>query len=192
MAFLLPILENLVRGTKSESEEAEDLEVKEIIELGLVHTLIISPTRELAIQIYDVLAEFQKKLEFFGVCCYFGGKKKMEMKQGDVSHIVVATPGRISDILQTGIDDRENKFKNLRYLVLDEADRLLDSNFQQSVKEIVLKLPKQRRTGLFSATLTSKKIEDLIKVGLRNPAIIKLSVINLSLISFLEKRRKST
>lgn len=61
-------------------------------------------------------------------------------------------------------------------MVLDEADRLLDSNFQLEVKDVILKLPKQRRTGLFSATLTSKKIEELIKVGLRNPAVIKLSV----------------
>lgn len=60
--------------------------------------------------------------------------------------------------------------------MLDEADRLLDSNFQLEVKDVILKLPKQRRTGLFSATLTSKKIEELIKVGLRNPAVIKLSV----------------
>ena len=59
---------------------------------------------------------------------------------------------------------------------MDEADRLLDSNFQLELKDIILKLPKQRRTGLFSATLTSKKIEDLIRVGLRNPAVIKLSV----------------
>lgn len=172
---MLPVLENLIRG-KNSTEEDEESEVKENLDLGLVHSLIISPTRELAIQIYEVLSEFQKELEFFGVTCYFGGKKKMEMKSGETSHIIVATPGRINDVLQAGIDDKENKFRLLRYLILDEADRLLDSNFQQSVKDIILQLPKQRRTGLFSATLTSKKIEDLIKVGLRNPAVIKLSV----------------
>lgn len=146
----------MVRAINKDPEEEEN-EVKEHLDLGFVHSLIISPTRELAIQIYEVLEEFQKKLGFFGICCYFGGKNKQEMKSGEVSHIIVATPGRINDILQTGIDEKTNKFKNLKYLVMDEADRLLDSNFQQSVKEIVLKLPKQRRTGLFSATLTSKK-----------------------------------
>lgn len=59
---------------------------------------------------------------------------------------------------------------------LDEADRLLDSNFQQELKNIILKLPKQRRTGLFSATLSSQKLDDLIKVGLRNPVIVRLTV----------------
>lgn len=175
---MLPLLENLIRGNNAteEEEDTEVNEVKENLEGGFVHSLIISPTRELAIQIYDVLSAFQKELKFFGVTCYFGGKNKMEMKTGETAHIIVATPGRINDIIQTGIEDKDNTFKLLRYLVLDEADRLLDSNFQQSLKDIVLQLPKQRRTGLFSATLTSKKIEDLIKVGLRNPAVIKLSV----------------
>lgn len=64
----------------------------------------------------------------------------------------------------------------------DEADRLLDSNFHQELKAIILKLPKQRRTGLFSATLSSQKLDDLIKVGLRNPVIVRLTV-NFFLIS---------
>jgi ATP-dependent RNA helicase DDX55/SPB4 len=80
-------------------------------------------------------------------------------------------------LLQGLFKNKSTYYRDLKYLVLDEADRLLDSNFQQEIKDIILKLPKQRRTGLFSATLTSKKIEDLIKVGLRNPAVIKLSVI---------------
>lgn len=70
---------------------------------------------------------------------------------------------------------------NFLFLVLifankDEADRLLDSNFHHELKAIILKLPKQRRTGLFSATLSSQKLDDLIKVGLRNPVIVRLTV----------------
>lgn len=61
-------------------------------------------------------------------------------------------------------------------LIIDEADRLLDSNFNQELKAIILQLPKQRRTGLFSATLSSQKLDDLIKVGLRNPVIVRLTV----------------
>lgn len=63
-----------------------------------------------------------------------------------------------------------------KYFYLDEADRLLDSNFNQELKSIILQLPRQRRTGLFSATLSSQKLDDLIKVGLRNPVIVRLTV----------------
>lgn len=165
LAFLIPVI-NQYLSTKA----TEDLEAG-------IYCLIITPTRELAIQIYTIIAEISKHLNSFGVSCYFGGKKKSELTSGDAeTRVVVATPGRLNDILKEFANPGDSKFKNLEYLVLDEADRLLDSNFQSEVKQILLKLPKQRRTGLFSATLTSKKIADLIKVGLRNPAIIKLSV----------------
>ena len=86
--------------------------------------------------------------------------------------IIIATPGRLISHLSSGT----LKLDQLEHLVLDEADRLLDSNFQQELKNIILKLPKQRRTGLFSATLSSQKLDDLIKVGLRNPVIVRLTV----------------
>lgn len=173
MAFLLPVIESLMRDKKNGDDEEHE---EEPLSDDKVYCLIISPTRELAIQIYDVLCSIQEKIGYFGVQCYFGGEKKLLMEQGNGNHITVSTPGRINDILKTSINDHVNKYNKLKYLVLDEADRLLDSNFQYELKDIVLQLPKQRRTGLFSATLTSKKIEDLIKVGLRNPAVIKLSV----------------
>jgi len=122
------------------------------------------------------------------VRCNTGGKKGEELACGEGRHIIVATPGRINALL---LDDQKTKstlYRELKYLVLDEADRLLDSNFQLEVKDVILKLPKQRRTGLFSATLTSKKIEELIKVGLRNPAVIKLSVSGIFLVNRQEKR----
>jgi superfamily II DNA/RNA helicase len=122
------------------------------------------------------LAVFQKELGNFGINCHFGGKKGEILSQGEGRHIIVATPGRINALLLDDVTNKSTQYRDLKYLVLDEADRLLDSNFQLEVKDIILKLPKQRRTGLFSATLTSKKIEELIKVGLRNPAVIKLSV----------------
>lgn len=138
--------------------------------------LIISPTRELALQIYEVAIKLSEFIDFLGVKCHFGGKNKSEVTKGEVHHLIIATPGRLREIIDDVSNPSDLKFKNLQYLVMDEADRLLDSNFQGDLKQIVLRLPKQRRTGLFSATLTSKKIEDLIKVGLRNPVVIKLSV----------------
>lgn len=141
-----------------------------------VYALILTPTRELAIQIFEVLKVFQEKLNLFGIECNFGGKSGQELSSGEGRHIIVSTPGRINSLLLENVQNKSTLYRDLKYLILDEADRLLDSNFQMEVKDIILKLPKQRRTGLFSATLTSKKIEDLIKVGLRNPAVIKLSV----------------
>lgn len=142
----------------------------------LVYALILTPTRELALQIFDILKIFQEKIGSFGVKCNSGGKKGEELSCGEGKHIIVATPGRINALLLEDQKSKSTLYRELKYLVLDEADRLLDSNFQLEVKDVILKLPKQRRTGLFSATLTSKKIEELIKVGLRNPAVIKLSV----------------
>ena len=107
-----------------------------------VYALIITPTRELAIQIFEVLAVFQKQLENFGIRCHFGGKKGEDLSQGEGRHIIVATPGRINSLLLDDVANKSTQYRDLKYLVLDEADRLLDSNFQLEVKDIILKLPK--------------------------------------------------
>ena len=167
LAFLLPVLQNILADLDDEATT---------IDPENVYALVLTPTRELAMQIFEVLKIFSEKLGSFGVKCNFGGKKGQELSSGEGRHIIVATPGRINSLLLDDISNKSTQYRDLKYLILDEADRLLDSNFQNEVKDIILKLPKQRRTGLFSATLTSKKIEELIKVGLRNPAVIKLSV----------------
>lgn len=88
-------------------------------------------------------------------------------------HIVVATPGRLDDIMnRMGM---QFKVKELEVLVLDEADRLLDLGFHVSITNIISRLPKQRRTGLFSATLT-RQVNELLKAGLRNPSKISVKV----------------
>ena len=167
LAFLVPIINNYLVQYRS----VEDKESSEVF------CLIISPTRELAIQIYDVSLFFQKRLKNFELTCKYGGQSNEIKSSGEGPKIIIATPGTINDIIKESRESRKFIFNSLQYLVLDEADRLLDSNFHQEVKEIILGLPKQRRTGLFSATLTSKKVENLIKAGLRNPVMIKLSVI---------------
>lgn len=86
-------------------------------------------------------------------------------------HLIIGTPGRLWEI----IEQEAVSLKNIEILILDEADRLLDLDYDDKVNYIVDKLPRQRRTGLFSATMTTK-VEGLIKAGLRNPVYISVKV----------------
>ena len=86
---------------------------------------------------------------------------------------MIGTPGRIEQM----VTQREFYTKEMEVLILDEADRLLDMGFQTSLDNILNRIPKQRRTGLFSATQTSK-IADLARAGLRNPVKISIKVEN--------------
>ncbi|RXM92173.1 ATP-dependent RNA helicase DDX55 [Acipenser ruthenus] len=88
-------------------------------------------------------------------------------------NIIIATPGRLEDMFRRKADglDLASSVKTLDVLVLDEADRLLDMGFEASLNTILGYLPKQRRTGLFSATQT-QEVENLVRAGLRNPVRI--------------------
>jgi superfamily II DNA/RNA helicase len=173
---LIPIFEKLLKD--ADKIESDD-----------VKALIISPTRELAYQIYKVASKFSEALGKIGVKCSFGqsgekdgadSKKESEFAKSG-QNILIITPGRLADALK----ENTLNLKNIEFLILDEADRLLDSNFQQELKNIILQLPKQRRTGLFSATLSSQKLDELIKVGLRNPVIVRLTV------NYFDSRKKT-
>ena len=114
--------------------------------------LVISPTRELANQTNDVavkLAKFCPKT-ISSVCLYGGVAKEpqMEILRRQNPSIVVATPGRLVDIL----DSEGTTLNNVRILVLDEADRMLDMGFEEQMRQIVKRLTKPHQTMLFSAT----------------------------------------
>ncbi|XP_010220449.1 PREDICTED: ATP-dependent RNA helicase DDX55 isoform X2 [Tinamus guttatus] len=165
LAFVIPILEILLRR-------------EEKLKKMQVGALIITPTRELAIQIDEVLSHFTKHFPQFSQILLIGGRNPME----DVEkfkehggHIIVATPGRLEDLFRRKADglDLASCVKSLDVLVLDEADRLLDMGFEASLNTILDFLPKQRRTGLFSATQT-QEVENLVRAGLRNP--VRISV----------------
>ena len=167
LAFVLPIVNQILKNPISSKMDTR--------------ALIVSPTRELALQINAVVEAFTKALgnKMTSVCLIGGVSNKK--KGGQVlteetgRNIVVATPGRLVEIIQNKVQGFQLNQKDLHYLVLDEADRLAENNFYEEIKNIILALPKQRRTGLFSATLTSAKMEELIKLGLRNPVVIKQS-----------------
>ncbi|XP_071641919.1 probable ATP-dependent RNA helicase DDX55 homolog isoform X2 [Temnothorax longispinosus] len=139
-----------------------------------VGAIVVSPTRELATQISEILIKFLEKIPSLTQVLLVGGvtlKKDAEkLKKG--ANIIVATPGRLEDILSNRTSINLNLcVKSLEFLVLDEADRLLDLGFSATLDSILSYLPRLRRTGLFSATQT-KELQQLIRAGLRNPALI--------------------
>jgi ATP-dependent RNA helicase RhlE len=111
--------------------------------------LILAPTRELALQIVDDLNELAHARALSVACVYGGAGIERQMKLARRAHIIVATPGRLEDILQR----RAITLEHVKMLVLDEADRMLDMGFRPAVDRIVAKTPRSRQTLFFSATL---------------------------------------
>jgi len=143
-AFTLPILQ-LMYNNKKDSDKPR--------------CLILAPTRELAAQIGDSIRNYGSFTNFRSTVI-FGGVKQFSQER-DLANgveIIIATPGRLLDLLEQGIV----KLKEIEYLILDEADRMLDMGFISDIRKIVDKLPKNRQTLFFSATM-SKPIEKLAK-----------------------------
>ncbi|XP_054298663.1 ATP-dependent RNA helicase DDX55 isoform X1 [Pongo pygmaeus] len=165
LAFVIPILEILLRR-------------EEKLKKSQVGAIIITPTRELAIQIDEVLSHFTKHFPEFSQILWIGGRnpgEDVERFKQQGGNIIVATPGRLEDMFRRKAEGLHlaSCVRSLDVLVLDEADRLLDMGFEASINTILEFLPKQRRTGLFSATQT-QEVENLVRAGLRNP--VRVSV----------------
>ena len=111
--------------------------------------LILAPTRELALQIVDDFSELAHARALSVACVYGGAGIERQMKLARRAHIIVATPGRLEDILQR----RAITLEHVKILVLDEADRMLDMGFRPAVDRIVARTPRSRQTLFFSATL---------------------------------------
>ncbi|KAJ3297434.1 ATP-dependent RNA helicase dbp4 [Borealophlyctis nickersoniae] len=154
LAFLIPVLECLFRAKWSQ--------------LDGLGALIISPTRELALQIFEVLRKVGK-LHSFSAGLLIGGKDlKAEQERVSRMNILVCTPGRL---LQHMDQTPDFSCDNLQLLVLDEADRILDCGFEKTLNAIVANLPKTRQTLLFSATQT-KSVRDLARLSLKDPEYV--------------------
>ncbi|THV90002.1 P-loop containing nucleoside triphosphate hydrolase protein [Aureobasidium pullulans] len=159
LAFIVPVLENLHRK-QCVGQDAG---------LG---AMIIAPTRELAIQIFDVLVKIGRKGHLFSAGLVIGGKSLQEEQNALARmNIVVCTPGRmLQHLSQTALFSVDN----VQMLVLDEADRILDMGFQRDLDAILEYLPKDRQTLLFSATQT-KRVSDLARLSLRDPEYVSTS-----------------
>ena len=156
-AFAIPILQNLYhKNTKNHQIKA----------------LILTPTRELAIQIEESFKAYGRHLPLKTLVIFGGvkqGAQEQALKNG--VDILVATPGRLLDFINQGIIS----LKNLEIFVLDEADRMLDMGFVDDINKIITFLPKERQTLLFSATMPPK-IRQLAARLLVNPEQISLAV----------------
>lgn len=169
-AFTLPILHQMMvsLNSKNRKENQEDTPDKHRPRL---QALILSPTRELAHQIEENLKTYGKELPFT-TTAVVGGlpiKKQIKALQGGVD-ILVATPGRLLDLLNRKVLD----LRQVKYFVLDEADRMLDMGFIYDVSEIAKKVNRNRQTLLFSAT-TSPEILQLSSVLLNKPERVSIS-----------------
>lgn len=156
LAYLLPLIERILKG--SDEEEAVALKA-----------VVVSPTRELAMQIQACLEELhvvESVLLIGGVDIELDKSRLM----ASTPRVVIGTPGRLGELFKQGVV----KTKAVDMLVLDEADRLLDLGFADALQSIIGCLPKQRRTALFSATM-SDALDELIRTGLRNPVRVTVS-----------------
>jgi ATP-dependent RNA helicase RhlE len=150
-AFLLPILERLLNRPP-----------------GRIYALVLTPTRELALQADGFLRQLGRHTGLHGAAVYGGvgmGPQESALRGG--AEIVVATPGRLLDHMSRGYVD----FRSLEILVLDEADRMLDMGFLPDVRRIVDRLPRHRQTMLFSATMPPEVVR-LSRDFLREPKMV--------------------
>ncbi|XP_061579027.1 ATP-dependent RNA helicase DDX18 [Cololabis saira] len=126
--------------------------------------VILSPTRELAMQTYGVMKELMTHhVHTYGLIMGGSNRSAEAQKLANGVNILVATPGRLLDHLQ---NTPGFMFKNLQCLIIDEADRILEVGFEEELKQIIKLLPKRRQTMLFSATQT-RKVEDLARISLK-------------------------
>lgn len=155
-AFVLPILDRLSHKKPQKRKS--------------IKALILTPTRELAVQIEDCVKEYSRFLDTKTLAVYGGVRIQNQIRSLHKGvDIVVSTPGRLMDHMDRGSID----LRQVEVLVLDEADRMLDMGFVRDVKEIIKEIPKDRQTLLFSATV-SHDIKKLASGIMQNPETIQI------------------
>ncbi|XP_030544725.2 DEAD-box ATP-dependent RNA helicase 46 isoform X1 [Rhodamnia argentea] len=136
--------------------------------------LVLSPTRELATQIQDEAVKFAKSSKISCVCLYGGAPKAPQLRDIDRgADIVVATPGRLNDILEM----KRISLSQVSYLVLDEADRMLDMGFEPQIRKIVRDVPARRQTLMYTATWP-KEVRKIAADLLVNPVQVNIGNVD--------------
>ena len=136
--------------------------------------LILAPTRELACQILDEAQKFGRPIGIRSVCCYGGSPKYQQIQALERGvECVIATPGRLNDLIEM----RKANLSSVRFVVLDEADRMLDMGFEPQIRSIMKTVPSKRQTLLFSATWP-KEIQKLAFDFLSDPIQINVGNVN--------------
>lgn len=157
LAFLIPAVELLLNQTNSNKKT----ETNESVQI-----LILTPTRELAMQLYNLAKDLLKDNGTICALIIGGGNRKKEAKSlsSGTIKLIVATPGRLLDHM---LNTKNFIYSNIKMLVIDEADKILKIGFEDELRAIIDKIPKKRQTLLFSATITPN-VEDLIRVSVSN------------------------
>jgi len=179
LAYLIPALETILK-----------------FKSGL-NVLVLVPTRELAKQVFDVATKIASHIDGFIPQFMIGGSQVVE----DIEHynkikptILIGTPGKLREL----IDSMNDIFKKIELFIIDEADQILQMGMEAHLTSIFQSIPRQRRTGLFSATMTPA-LHDIIKTGMRNPTFVRIkssdSITPIELINFyaiVDPRKKFT
>ncbi|HEV8287362.1 MAG TPA: DEAD/DEAH box helicase [Chitinophagaceae bacterium] len=187
--FAIPILQLM---HQQKEEEFRDKNSVSRIGNSSVQTLILTPTRELAIQIEESFKAYGrylnlKRLAIFGGVSQFNQVKAL---RGGID-ILIATPGRLLDLMA----QRHLSLHDIKYFVLDEADRMLDMGFVNDVKKIITKLPAKKQTLFFSATMPPE-IRQLSNMLLVNPVTVEVTPVSSTvetaqqLLYYVEKQNK--
>ncbi|GFZ32330.1 ATP-dependent RNA helicase RhlE [Clostridium zeae] len=179
-AFAIPILQLL---HKKKETERKNINIK---------ALVLAPTRELAIQIEESFSAYGKYTGIKNTAIFGGVSQKAQVERLKAGiDVLVATPGRLLDLVQ----QKYINLQHIEFLVLDEADRMLDMGLGHDVKRIIAKLPKNRQTMLFSATMP-KEISKLIESILLNPIKVEVTPVSSTIdtirqsVYLVEKRNK--
>lgn len=145
-AFLIPLIDKALKNSST-------------------RVLVVTPTRELALQIRDELITFSQNLPIFSTICIGGSSITRQIERLQKRpNFVIGTPGRLKDLSQR----RKINFVHFDTIVLDEVDRMLDMGFVHDMEAIISQLPKERQSLFFSAT-TNKKVESIMQGFLKNP-----------------------
>lgn len=160
-AFAIPTLQLLYNSNRNKSNNK-------------IQALILTPTRELAIQIYESVQSYGRNLNLrYGAI--FGGvsQKPQEEALRKGVNILIATPGRLNDLVQQKVID----LSGVEIFILDEADRMLDMGFINDVKKVISHIPKKRQTLFFSATMPSE-IKKLVSTLLVEPVVVEVNPVS--------------
>lgn len=161
-AFAIPVLQNIFNTEKDSKGKKH------------ISGLILAPTRELAIQIGESVTSYSKHMKVNNAVIFGGVSQNPQTRAvREGVDILIATPGRLIDLINQGFID----LSMVSYLVLDEADRMLDMGMIHDVKKIISKLPKVRQNMLFSATMPNEILK-LVNSILKNPVKVEVTPVS--------------
>lgn len=184
LAYLIPMLEMMLQPRCIEACETYK---------NAVIGVIVLPSRELAQQVFSIAKKMlhyvskeykggSKKLPVFSYQCYIGGRDiKIDVEDFNKhgGNLLIGTPGRLYELLVSSTYTNLFNFSAFDLLILDEADKLLEFGFKTKLDAILKRLPRQRRTGLFSATQT-KELTEVARAGMRNPVSVTVRISSLN------------